>query len=290
MPDRGAAGGARRLAVVGSPIEHSLSPVLQGAAARELGLAWRYERRLVAAGELAGFVDVLDGSWLGLSVTAPLKEEALALSASVDARAERTGAVNTLLLGARVRGWNTDVGGIVRAFADAGLASVSSGAIAGAGATAQSALLAMAELGAEHVTVALRTPAKGARLEALGERLGVTVVLQGLDEALPAVDAAVSTLPAAADVVPAFAHPPRRMLDADYARAGGSRYGTSVPADRMIDGREMLLGQAVLQARIFALGDVDAPLPDEARVADAMRAALLEAAAGARASDSLEES
>ena len=118
----------------------------------------------------------------------------------------------------------------------------------------------------------------------------MTVVLQGLDEALPAVDAAVSTLPAAADVVPAFAHPPRRMLDADYARAGGSRYGTSVPADRMIDGREMLLGQAVLQARIFALGDVDAPLPDEARVADAMRAALLEAAAGARASDSLEES
>lgn len=292
MPARGAGGlsGARRLAVVGAPIEHSLSPLLQGAAARELGLDWRCERRLVAAGELAGFVDVLDGSWLGLSVTAPLKEEARALAASVDARAERTGAVNTLLLGARVRGWNTDVGGIVRAFADAGLASVSSGAIAGAGATALSALLAMAELGAERVTVGLRTPAKGARLEALGERLGVTVVLQGLDEALPAVDAAVSTLPAAADVVPRFAHPPRRMLDADYARADGSRYLAGLPAERLIDGREMLLGQAVLQARIFALGDVDAPLPDEPRVAEAMRQALLGTAEGVRASDSLEES
>ncbi|SDR67082.1 shikimate dehydrogenase family protein [Agrococcus carbonis] len=277
MPD--ASAGAWRLAVVGAPIEHSLSPVLQGAAAAALGLDWRYERRLVAAGELAGFVDALDGRWLGLSVTAPLKEEARALARWVDERAERTGAVNTLLLdGAAPRGWNTDVGGIVRAFADAGLASASTGAIVGAGATAQSALLALAELGARRVTVALRTPAKGARVQELGERLGVAVVLQSLEAALPAVDAAVSTLPAAAALVPAFAHPPAVLLDADYAGAAGSRYVATLGAERVIDGREMLLGQAVLQARIFAHGDVDAALPDEDRVADAMRAAMVRAA------------
>lgn len=285
MQRLGGAGGTRRLAVVGSPIAHSLSPVLQGAAARELGLDWRYERRLVAAGELAGFVDVLDGSWLGLSVTAPLKAEARALAVGVDARAELTGAVNTLLLGGQPRGWNTDVGGIVHAFTDAGVGSIVTGAIAGAGGTALAAVVALAELGAGTVVVGLRTSAKGAALHALGERLGVEVTLQPLDEPLPAVDAAVSTLPAGADVVPAFTHPPARLLDADYARAEGSRYLVGLGAERVIDGREMLLGQAVLQARIFALGEVEAPLDHEERVMAAMRAAMV-----GGGTDGLEES
>lgn len=270
----GALAASRRLAVVGWPIDHSLSPVLHGAAARELGLDWRYERRPVRGGELAGFVDVLDAAWLGLSVTAPLKREAALLASSLDERARLTGAANTLLLGARARGWNTDVGGIVRAFAGAGLEAAATGAIVGAGATAASALVALAELGAGGIAVALRSPAKGAELVALGERLGVEVALQPLGDPLPAVDAAVSTLPAAADVVPAFAHSPSRLLDADYARAGGSRYRGAVPAGALVDGREMLLGQAVLQARIFTAGDVASQLPDEERVVAAMRSAL----------------
>ncbi|WP_072313961.1 shikimate dehydrogenase family protein [Agrococcus sp. Marseille-P2731] len=280
-------GAERRLAVVGSPIEHSLSPALQGAAASALGLAWAYERRLVARGELAGFVDVLDGGWLGLSVTAPLKEEAHAIARVVDRRAELTGAVNTLLLDGAggPRGWNTDVGGIVRAFADAGLTTAATGAIVGGGATAQSALLALQELGVRQVTVALRSAAKGERITSLGERIGVEVRLQGLGAELPAVDAAVSTLPADADVVPVFAHPPTRLLDADYARAEGSRFA-ELPAAQHIDGREMLLGQAVLQARIFALGASESPLPDERAVVAAMRAALVEAGR-ARASDAV---
>ena len=269
------AGGARRLAVVGSPIEHSLSPALHSAVARELGLDWRYERRQVEAGELAGFVDVLDGSWIGLSVTAPLKAEAHALSDELDLRAERSGAVNTLLLGTRVRGFNTDVGGIVRAFTDAGLGTATEGAIVGAGSTALSALLAFAELGAERVTVALRSAAKGAPLTALGEQLGIDVVLQGLDAPLPAVDAAISTLPASAPMVPVFEAAPTRLLDADYARPDGSRFAGVVPPGQLIDGREMLLGQAVLQARLFSGGDIDAPLPREERVVAAMRASLV---------------
>lgn len=281
---------SRRLAVVGSPIEHSLSPVLQGAAARALALDWRYERRMVAAGELADFVDVLDGAWLGLSVTAPLKEEARALSASVDDRARLTGAVNTLLLGPRMRGFNTDVGGIVRAFTDAGVGSVTSGAIAGAGATALSALLAFAELGATRVTVGLRTAARGARLQELAAELGIALTRQALDAPLPAVDVAVSTLPAAAAIVPTFESSPARLLDADYARSAGSRFAASVPAEALIDGREMLLGQAVLQTRVFSLGDAEAPLPEEPRVVAAMRAAMHAATGVEAASARLEES
>ncbi|WP_306233829.1 shikimate dehydrogenase [Agrococcus beijingensis] len=275
--------GTRRLAVLGSPIEHSLSPALHGAAARTLGLDWDYGRRRIERDGLADFVDGLDASWLGLSVTAPLKEAAAARADEVDRHAELTGAANTLLLGERVRGWNTDVGGIIRAFADAGLTSVTDVAIVGAGATALSSLVAFAQLGAEHVAVALRDRSRGERLVALGEQLGLSVTLQGLDEALPAVDAAVSTLPAAATVVPAFTHPPTRLLDADYAGPAGSRYAATVPRDRLVDGREMLLGQAVLQVRIFVLGDPAATLPQEAEVVAAMRGALA-------ASGSLEES
>lgn len=279
MPAVGDAAGARRLAVVGRPIAHSLSPVLHGAASRAMGLDWAYERREIAPGGLAALVGGLGPRWLGLSVTAPLKGEAAALAASLDERAALTGAANTLLLGARVRGWNTDVGGIVRAFADAGLDSVRTGAIVGSGATAQSALVALAELGAERVAIALRSLEKATPLERLGERLGVRVEPQLLLEPLPAVDAAVSTLPAAADAAARFEAPPGLLLDADYAGGAGSRYLGSVPAARLLDGREMLLQQAVLQARIFALGEADAPLPDEERVVTAMRAAL-EASAG----------
>ncbi len=287
---------ARRLAVVGWPVEHSLSPVLQGAAARQLGLDWDYRRSAVPPGELARFVDGLGAEWLGLSVTAPHKHDAAAIADELDELARSTGAVNTLLLadaadgGRAVRGWNTDVGGIVRAFAGAGIERAGTGAIVGAGATAQTALVALAAMGAARVTVALRTPAKADRLRELAASLGIRLDVQALDAPLPGVDAAVSTLPAAADVVPVFAAPPARLLDADYARPAGSRYLAALPPGTVIDGREMLLGQAVLQARIFALGAVDAPLPDEVRVAAAMRAALDARPTGAEASDSLEES
>lgn len=264
----------RRLAVVGSPIEHSRSPAIHAAAAAALGLAWDYGRERIERGGLAGFVRALGSEWLGLSVTAPLKEEALRLADEPDDLARLAGGANTLVLGDRVRAWNTDVGGIVAAFDGAGLERAASGAILGAGATAVSALVALHRMGARQVLVALRTPAKGARLAELGASLGIDVALQPLDAELPAVDAAVSTLPATADAVPRFARAPGRMLDADYARRGGSRYAAALP-DALVDGREMLLGQAVLQVRVFAHGDVDRPLPDEAAVREAMRAALL---------------
>ena len=65
----------RRCAVLGDPIEHSLSPVLHRAAYAELGLDWTYDAVRVPAGGLAAFVDDLDADWRGLSLTMPLKRE-----------------------------------------------------------------------------------------------------------------------------------------------------------------------------------------------------------------------
>ena len=73
----------RRAGVVGSPVEHSLSPVLHRAAYAALGLdGWRYGRDEVARGGLARHVAGLGPEWVGLSVTMPGKEEALALAAA----------------------------------------------------------------------------------------------------------------------------------------------------------------------------------------------------------------
>ncbi|KAF2411857.1 shikimate dehydrogenase, partial [Microbacterium sp. B35-04] len=131
---------ATRLEVWGDPIAHSRSPQLHAAAYEVLGLDWSYGlRRVDEASFAAEFAD-LDDSWRGLSLTMPLKGVAFAAASTHDRRAELTGAVNTLLLDlAGARGFNTDVGGIVRALADDDITDVARARIVGAGATATSA-------------------------------------------------------------------------------------------------------------------------------------------------------
>src|SRR4051812_35006062 len=76
--ERGVMSEGRRAAVLGSPISHSLSPVLHNAAYAALGLAgWQYTAHEVDEPELAGFVDGLGPEWVGLSLTMPLKRVAL---------------------------------------------------------------------------------------------------------------------------------------------------------------------------------------------------------------------
>ena len=114
---------ARRAAVLGTPIAHSLSPALHRAAYASLGLDWTYEAIEVDEAGLAGFLAGLDGSWAGLSLTMPLKEEAARLLADVDPTARALRSVNTVLPGeSGWRGTNTDVYGMTQALARAGLA------------------------------------------------------------------------------------------------------------------------------------------------------------------------
>ncbi|MGA7148303.1 MAG: shikimate dehydrogenase, partial [Microbacterium sp.] len=112
-----------RLAVWGDPIAHSRSPQIHAAAYRALGFDWSYGSEQVDAAGFAEALARLDPSWRGLSLTMPLKSAAFAAAAERDRHAELTGAVNTLLLGPDApRGFNTDVGGIVRALGDNGIA------------------------------------------------------------------------------------------------------------------------------------------------------------------------
>lgn len=273
--------GRRRLAVLGSPIAHSKSPVLHRAAYDRLGLDWTYDRFEVGEGGLAAFVDRLGSEWRGLSLTMPLKPEALALADDVERLAARAGAVNTLLLApdGRRLGFNTDIGGIVRALGDAGVHAIRRGVLVGGGATAASALVAMAELGAASVEVCVRDAGRAASVVDLGHALGLVMEVRPLARiaAPAAADLVISTVPGGADlgIVPSDELAAALLLDVAYAP-----WPTALAAawtargGRVAHGLGMLVHQALLQVRIFLTGDPLAELPDEAGVLDVMRRAV----------------
>ncbi|MRG58559.1 shikimate dehydrogenase [Agromyces sp. CFH 90414] len=278
------AGDARRLAVLGKPIEHSKSPALHAAAYGVLGLDWTYTSIEVDGAGLPELLAGLDASWRGLSLTMPLKQDVIPLVERIDRVASLTGAVNTVLFEADGRrlGFNTDVGGIVRALHEAGVDRVGRGAILGAGATAASVLAAIAELGCHEVDVFVRTPARAEPLVILGRALDVEVrVAEDGLAALAragAADLVVSTVPGGTELPHEASVDLRRaatLFDVAYD-PWPSRLATSWldAGGRVVPGIGMLLHQAVLQVRIFVTGDPGTPLPDEAAVVDVMRAAV----------------
>lgn len=102
-----------RFAVLGSPIDHSLSPELHNFAYRALGVSASYERHEVRKGELRQFLDSHSNQeWCGFSLTMPLKEEALGLCTKMDEDAARASSINTLKRTSNGwEGFNTDVFG-----------------------------------------------------------------------------------------------------------------------------------------------------------------------------------
>jgi shikimate dehydrogenase len=106
-----------RLAVLGSPVEHSLSPAMHNAALESLGSDLRYAKIECPPEKLADAIEAArKANFLGLNLTIPHKFEALALCNELDDTARQLGAVNALLFdGARTVGFNTDGPGLVRA-------------------------------------------------------------------------------------------------------------------------------------------------------------------------------
>lgn len=259
-----------RLAVLGSPIAHSRSPLLHAAAAEVLGLDWDYRRIEATEQNLPGVIAGLGPEWVGLSLTMPLKRAVLPLIADHDPLVDRLGLANTVRLGERPHLANTDVGGIEVVLA--AQAGARSAVVLGGGATAASALEALGRLGVRERIVAARRPDVAAlQLAGHAERF---VSLATVD--LAHAEVVVSTLPGHAETVvrlPA-AVPGTPLLDVAYdpwPTALGTRWLAA--GGRLLHGLDMLIEQAVLQVRIFTDADPDVALPQE----DAIRAAMREA-------------
>ncbi|WP_419707407.1 shikimate dehydrogenase [Promicromonospora sp. NFX87] len=268
----------RRAAVLGHPVAHSLSPVLHGAAYRALGLdGWQYGVHDVTEDALEGFLSDVDAGWAGLSLTMPLKQVVIPLLDHVDPLAEAVGAVNTVLFSAAggsgsgavtITGTNTDVHGIVAALREGlGVRGVADAVILGGGATAASALAAVAELGCVSPRVFVRSLDRIGPLRAAVARMGVSPSFEVFDEqattsALAVADAVVSTTPKyAADqwaplltglLTGAGEKPRGVLLDVVYdPRPTALQSAWAALGADAVGGERMLLHQAAEQVRLM---------------------------------------
>jgi shikimate dehydrogenase len=248
-----------RCAVLGDPVAHSLSPVLHRAGYAAVGLEWEYDARQVRAGDLASFLSGLDADWRGLSVTAPLKREALATADGASDVARSAGGANTLVR--RDGGWwadNTDVPGAVAALRERVHRPMATATVLGGGATATSTGLALAELGVRRLEVAVRDEARAAGTVAAlrAHHASPEVVVVPLDATEPLTcDVVVSTVPAAAQtpaLVARCADVPV-VFDVLY-----DPWPTPLAADVLasadrvlVGGLDLLVHQAVLQFELF---------------------------------------
>ncbi|MGW3207051.1 shikimate dehydrogenase [Streptomyces sp. NPDC001135] len=246
---------ARRAAVLGKPIAHSLSPVLHRAAYDEMGLSgWSYDRFELDEASLPGFFQKLGPEWAGLSLTMPLKRAVIPLLDEISETAASVDAVNTVVFteDGRRLGDNTDIPGMVAALREHGIQQVDSAAILGAGATASSALAALARICTGEVVAYVRSEARAAEMRQWGERLDVEVRTADWADAAQALRAplVVATTPAGTTDALAAAVPerPATLFDVLYdpwpteLAARWSMFGGAV-----VSGLDLLIHQAVLQ-------------------------------------------
>ncbi len=187
-----------KAAVLGSPIGHSLSPTLHNCAYGVLGWDWEYTAIEVKGGDLAKFIEANRKTFRGLSLTMPLKEEALLVADSLDPLVKRINAANTLIFEENeVSAYSTDVSGFVQALDKAEVSIPNEITILGGGATARSAIAAVDGRG-RTITVYSRSASRGAQL--INSSISATVVVKDWVEAQSGLSAnlVIATTPTGA--------------------------------------------------------------------------------------------
>ncbi len=258
---------AARLALIGHPVAHSLSPRIFEILGR--GLRRRVEYRLVDVprGSLKAAFPALAGAFRGVNVTIPHKESVARFCDRLTPQARRVGAVNVVGFSrGRAIGHNTDVLGFLDALAGQGIKTRGlSAVIFGAGGAARAAGVALGGAGARWVRFVNRTPSRARGLaRELGEDFPWTGFFAGV--AAPA-DLWINATPLG---LPGF---PRRSPAPDRAACGlafDMVYGKSTPfllrartsGAAAIDGLAMLTAQAVRAWEFWfgSLGKRRAPL------------------------------
>jgi shikimate dehydrogenase len=276
----------RVAALIGSPVEHSLSPVIHQAAFDAAGVAWTYAAFDVTAGSAADAIRAMRVLGLrGLSVTMPHKHDVAAAVDRLDPAAEALASVNTVSWdGDELVGSSTDGWGFVNSLTEVGIDVAGTRvAVIGAGGAARSVIDALGRAGAGSISVVNRTAERAVAASSLalvatvgsdGDIAGADIVVNassvgmGVDPA----DATPSDLPCD----PALLHPGQVVVDLVYhpVQTAWLSRAADVGA-RTIDGLGMLIHQAALQ-QVAWLGT----MPDVA----VMRGAALNAIADQAAS------
>jgi shikimate dehydrogenase len=251
-----------RVPLLGHPVAHSVSPAMQNAAFHAMGMSERYEAVDVPPEALAEAVrELRHDESMGAQVTLPHKVAVMELLDDLDALAEMTGAVNTIVNsegGGRLVGHNTDVEGAWKGLLepvvdDIGGARV---VIAGAGGGARAMVVALER--AIHrapglVVVVARNEAQAAEVAELGSRRGLSTGTAGWADLSNACDGAgvvINCTPLGLygdDPFDGIALTGRAVLDLAYAPGGTPlvRRARAEKASSALQGDEMLLRQGV---------------------------------------------
>ncbi|MGQ4568390.1 shikimate dehydrogenase family protein [Dermabacteraceae bacterium P9123] len=267
--------------MIGSPIGHSLSPLLHNSAYRLAGITdARYLENGIDLATPAQADEFLARTHLqGLSVTMPLKPWAAEVADESDETVAALGIANTLLRlpDGRWRAENHDVYGIVAALRRYLLKAPRRAVIFGSGATATSAAEACRLLGVKQLIFLSRRNSLNSRMLAHLKQRGVTVEWQALSDpsGIPPAELVISTLPAhaAEQVMPALAPKavsaePSVFLDVLYSPFPppvAARMQETYPRTVIVCGEEMLLQQAL--AQVSAMTGVEVVDTQELRAA-----------------------
>lgn len=195
-------GTTKNLGVMGWPIAHSLSPVLQNAAIEEAGLDYVYISLPVPPEKLKEAVAGLRAmQFTGWNVTIPHKQAIMAELDAVDEDARIIGAVNTVVnRDGHLTGYNTDCIGFMQPLAQQGfLPKGKKATILGAGGAARAVIWGLLRAKVKRITLGVRNPAKAARLAEEFAAYGEIQVLHWEDSAfaehLAVTDLLVNTTP-----------------------------------------------------------------------------------------------
>ena len=191
-----------RGAVLGYPIDHSLSPILHNSAFKLLGISGSYSAIEVKSGQLQKFIEERGGEFDYLSLTMPLKEEALDLEIGIDELGRRIQSLNTLIK--KEGSWSatsTDGSGFVKALANAGYSRFEKVLILGAGGTARAVAGALDEI-ATSVDVMRRSVRRSPAIAACFQKIECNFLEWDDLADLSGYDLVVNTTPSgAADLV-----------------------------------------------------------------------------------------
>jgi shikimate dehydrogenase len=263
--------------VIGSPIAHSLSPLLHNAAFAALGLdtAWSSHAFEVASGQAASALDAMRRADVsGLSVTMPHKADVAGLVDECTDVARQLGAVNCIVnRDGQLVGANTDGEGFVASLArGAGFTPAGRRCLViGAGGAARAVVLALADAGASQVAVLNRTPERAAAAAALAGVAGSVVPAgpagsaeeKGQVEVVDAAELVVNATPlgmagafhgVAADwlVSPQLLHSGQVVADLVYAPRPTRWLAEAAAAGaHPVDGLGMLVHQAAAQLKLW---------------------------------------
>jgi shikimate dehydrogenase len=250
-------------AVIGWPVDHSLSPPMQNAAFAAAGFDGAYVALPV---DPDGLADAVRGAralgFGGLNVTVPHKEAVVPLCVQLDDVAAQVGAVN--VLARHAQGWagfNTDAPAVRALLTDAGIGPRSRALVLGAGGAARAAVWALAAMGANVRVAARRDGAALELADGMVRSMGLPEgAIRAVDweavapESIQAdaiVNATTVGLASHAGELPALAWRTGQVaLDYVYGETLFSRSARANGA-RLVTGEQVLVRQGALAFRIW---------------------------------------